>query len=61
MTNEQKIQAESEVLMESKKEITQYLSKWRKCWVDFTDHFGNKRTPNEQEIKELIKYKYQLR
>lgn len=43
------------------KQITQYFSKWRKCWVDFTDFFGNKRTPNEQEIKELIKYKYKLR
>lgn len=47
--------------MESKKQITQYFSKHRKCWVNFTDHFGNKRTPNVQEIKELIKYKYQLR
>lgn len=47
--------------MESKKEITQYFSKWQNCWVDFTDHFGNKKIPNEQEIKELIKYKYQLR
>lgn len=47
--------------MQYKKQITQYFSKWRKCWVDFTDHFGNKRTPNEQEIKELIKYKYKLR
>ena len=47
--------------MKNKKQITQYFSKWRECWVDFTDAFGNKRTPNLQEIKEFLEYKYQLR
>ena len=47
--------------MESKKQITQYFSKWRKCWVDFTDDLGNKRNPTDGEVKQLIKYKYRLR
>ena len=47
--------------MEGKKQITQYFSKWKKCWVFFYDGFGNKRTPNDHEVKELLKYKYKLR
>lgn len=41
--------------------MTEYYSKWRKQWVEFTDSFGNKRTPNQQEVKELLKYNYKLR
>jgi phage pi2 protein 07 len=41
--------------------ITQYFSKWRKCWVFFSDGKGNKYPPNESELKEFIKYKYKLR
>ena len=41
--------------------ITQYYSKWRKCWVYFTDMFGNKRIPNNEEVKQLLKYKYKLK
>ena len=44
-----------------KKEITQYFSKWQKCWVYFADSFGNKYKPNEVEVKELTKFKYRLR
>jgi len=47
--------------MEHNKNYTQYFSKWRKCWVFFTDRFGNKRVPNKIEIKNLIRYQYQLK
>jgi len=40
---------------------TQYYSKWRKCWVDFVNRFGNRYHPNEEEIKELKKHGYKLR
>lgn len=35
------------------KEITQYFSKWRKCWIDFA--------PTKGQILEMQKYKYELR
>lgn len=44
-----------------KKEITQYFSKWRKCWVYFQDRYGNKYKPNEGELNAFRKYEYQLR
>lgn len=42
-------------------EITQYYSKWRKCWVFFTDSLGNKYKPNKAVVKEFNKFKYKLR
>lgn len=47
--------------MQTKKQITQYFSKWQKCWVYFTNNLGNKYNPNKAEIKEYLKFKYQLR
>ena len=44
-----------------KNNITQYFSKWQKCWVYFTDSLGNKYKPNEAEIKEFLKFKYKLK
>ena len=41
--------------------ITQYYSKWRKCWVYFTDGFGNRFSPNKSEIYSMKKYKYKLK
>jgi len=41
--------------------ITQYYSKWRKCWVNFKDSLKNDRIPNEVEIKEMRKFNYKLR
>lgn len=35
---------------------TQYFSKWRKEWIDFTN-----QPTTEGEIKEMKKYKYQIR
>ncbi len=43
------------------KKITQYFSKWRRCWVNFEDMSGNIYSPNEAEIKEYLKFKYKLR
>jgi len=44
-----------------KNNITQYFSKWKKCWVYFKDGLDNKYKPNESEIKEHLKFKYKLR
>lgn len=41
--------------------ITQYYSKWRNEWVEFKNVFGNSYIPNEIEIKEMLKFHYQLR
>ena len=47
--------------MNNTKEITQYFSKWQKCWVYFKDNSGNKKKPNKAEIKEHLKFKYKLK
>jgi hypothetical protein len=47
--------------MNKRQEITQYYSKWKKCWVYFMDSLGNKYMPNEAEIKEFIRFKYLLK
>ena len=47
--------------MNNKNQITQYFSKWQKCWVYFTDSLGNRYEPNNAEIKEHLKFKYKLR
>ena len=47
--------------MQKTNNITQYFSKWRKCWVFFTDRHGNKYMPNNGELNEYRKYNYKLK
>ena len=46
--------------MQNKKH-TQYFSKWRGCWVFFTDSLGNKYTPNTAEVNEFLKFNYKIK
>jgi hypothetical protein len=41
--------------------VTQYYSKWRKCWVHFSDRYGVKYLPNKEEIAQFKKHGYKLR
>lgn len=47
--------------MEESKQITQYYSKWRKCWVNFENSFGVPYKPNKEEIKKMKEFHYKLR